>query len=73
MVVTLGLEGSANKIGIGVMKDGVVLANPRRTYISPPGEGAYDKIKLEKIFICHNFQDFFQGKQPSTTGKMSFR
>ncbi|CAB3378718.1 Hypothetical predicted protein [Cloeon dipterum] len=39
MVIALGLEGSANKIGVGVMKDGVVLANPRRTYITPPGEG----------------------------------
>ncbi|KAF2361323.1 tRNA N6-adenosine threonylcarbamoyltransferase Kae1/OSGEP [Trinorchestia longiramus] len=33
------MEGSANKIGIGIMRDGVVLANPRRTYITPPGQG----------------------------------
>ncbi|TRM65702.1 glycoprotease family-domain-containing protein [Schizophyllum amplum] len=40
----LGLEGSANKIGAGVIKhaeDGsvTVLSNVRHTYITPPGEG----------------------------------
>ncbi|KAI5827830.1 peptidase M22, glycoprotease [Schizophyllum commune Tattone D] len=40
----LGLEGSANKIGAGVIKhaeDGSVsvLSNVRHTYITPPGEG----------------------------------
>jgi len=39
MVVIIGLEGSANKIGIGIVEDGKVLSNPRRTYITPPGEG----------------------------------
>jgi len=39
MVVIIGLEGSANKIGIGIIEDGKVLSNPRRTYITPPGEG----------------------------------
>lgn len=39
MVVAIGFEGSANKIGIGIIKDGVVLSNPRRTYITPPGLG----------------------------------
>lgn len=39
MVIAIGFEGSANKIGVGIVKDGVVLANPRRTYITPPGEG----------------------------------
>ncbi|KIO12469.1 hypothetical protein M404DRAFT_993452 [Pisolithus tinctorius Marx 270] len=42
--LALGLEGSANKLGAGVMKhneDGstTVLANVRHTYITPPGEG----------------------------------
>ncbi len=33
-------QGSANKIGIGVVKDdGTILANVRHTYITPPGEG----------------------------------
>ncbi|ELV13302.1 putative tRNA threonylcarbamoyladenosine biosynthesis protein OSGEP [Tupaia chinensis] len=39
MPVVLGFEGSANKIGVGVVRDGEVLANPRRTYVTPPGTG----------------------------------
>ncbi|XP_034240079.1 probable tRNA N6-adenosine threonylcarbamoyltransferase [Thrips palmi] len=39
MVIAIGFEGSANKLGIGIVKEGVVLSNPRRTYITPPGEG----------------------------------
>lgn len=45
MVVALGIEGSANKIGIGIVRDGEVLSNVRRTYITPPGQG-----KLKFIF-----------------------
>jgi len=41
MVISIGFEGSANKLGIGIVKDGEVLANCRRTYITPPGEGIY--------------------------------
>jgi hypothetical protein len=42
--LALGLEGSANKLGAGVIKhakDGStsVLSNVRHTYITPPGEG----------------------------------
>lgn len=43
MVVVIGFEGSANKIGIGIIQDGKVLSNPRRTYITPPGEGFLPK------------------------------
>lgn len=39
MVTSIGFEGSANKIGVGIVRDGIILANPRRTYITPPGEG----------------------------------
>ncbi|EDQ91776.1 uncharacterized protein MONBRDRAFT_17603 [Monosiga brevicollis MX1] len=39
----LGLEGSANKIGVGIVRDGKVLSNPRTTYITPPGEGFQPK------------------------------
>ena len=39
MVCVIGFEGSANKIGVGIIRDGEVLANPRRTYITPPGQG----------------------------------
>lgn len=43
MVIAIGFEGSANKLGVGIVKDGVVLANYRRTYITPPGEGFLPK------------------------------
>ncbi|XP_073527332.1 tRNA N6-adenosine threonylcarbamoyltransferase isoform X2 [Phyllobates terribilis] len=39
MTIVLGFEGSANKIGVGIVQDGNVLSNPRRTYITPPGQG----------------------------------
>jgi N6-L-threonylcarbamoyladenine synthase len=42
--IALGLEGSANKLGAGVIRHEVhgsstVLSNVRHTYITPPGEG----------------------------------
>ena len=39
MVLILGMEGSANKLGVGIIQDGTVLANPRRTHVTPPGQG----------------------------------
>ncbi|KAJ9087741.1 putative tRNA threonylcarbamoyladenosine biosynthesis protein kae1, variant 2 [Entomophthora muscae] len=53
-LVALGLEGSANKLGVGIIahdlsasgqKTGsaTVLANIRRTYITPPGQGFLPK------------------------------
>lgn len=39
MTIAIGFEGSANKLGIGIIRDGVVLSNPRHTYITPPGQG----------------------------------
>ena len=39
MTIAIGFEGSANKIGIGIIEDGVVLSNVRKTYITPPGHG----------------------------------
>ncbi|KAL9976140.1 hypothetical protein ACROYT_G013396 [Oculina patagonica] len=39
MTIAIGFEGSANKLGIGIVKDGVVLSNVRTTYITPPGQG----------------------------------
>jgi hypothetical protein len=39
-IIVMGLEGSANKIGVGIVDDsGTVLSNPRRTFITPPGTG----------------------------------
>ncbi|GAB5372719.1 hypothetical protein AAMO2058_001689000 [Amorphochlora amoebiformis] len=42
MVVVLGIEGSANKLGVGIVTDkgeDPILSNPRHTYITPPGTG----------------------------------
>jgi N6-L-threonylcarbamoyladenine synthase len=43
----MGIEGSANKVGIGrlfnksgiVDVEGKILSNPRKTFITPPGTG----------------------------------
>ncbi|CAG0885213.1 unnamed protein product [Darwinula stevensoni] len=43
MVIAIGFEGSANKLGIGIVRDGEVLANPRRTFVTPPGQGFLPK------------------------------
>ncbi len=43
MVIAVGFEGSANKVGIGVVKDGEVLSNVRHTYVAPPGQGFLPK------------------------------
>lgn len=39
MTVAIGFEGSANKVGVGIIADGVVLSNVRETYVTPPGTG----------------------------------
>lgn len=48
VVIALGIEGSANKIGVGVVRyalradggcDYDILSNPRKTYITPAGQG----------------------------------
>lgn len=39
MVIVVGFEGSANKLGVGVIRDKQVLSNVRHTYVTPPGEG----------------------------------
>lgn len=46
-MIAIGFEGSANKLGVGVIKDGVVLSNPRKTYVTPPGEGFMPKETAE--------------------------
>ena len=53
MTVIIGFEGSANKIGIGIVRDGEVLSNPRRTYITPPGEGFLprDTAKHHRVLV----------------------
>ncbi|DBA02397.1 TPA: hypothetical protein N0F65_007216 [Lagenidium giganteum] len=43
-VIALGIEGSANKLGVGIIRyrrddETDILSNPRKTYITPPGHG----------------------------------
>ena len=46
--IALGIEGSANKIGVGIVtQSGHILANPRQTYITPPGTGFLPKETAE--------------------------
>ena len=41
---TMGIEGSANKIGIGIIDSShKIIANPRKTFITPPGTGFLPK------------------------------
>jgi len=47
-IIALGIEGSANKIGVGIVTDeGEILSNPRKTYITPPGQGFVPKPTAE--------------------------
>ncbi|KII61085.1 putative tRNA N6-adenosine threonylcarbamoyltransferase [Thelohanellus kitauei] len=39
MVIAIGFEGSANKLGIGVIDGDIILSNKRSTLITPPGQG----------------------------------
>ena len=43
-MIAIGFEGSANKLGIGIIKEHEILANVRHTYITPPGEGKLNPI-----------------------------
>lgn len=47
-IISLGIEGSANKIGVGIVTNtGEILSNPRKTYITPIGEGFKPKETAE--------------------------
>lgn len=52
-VIAVGFEGSANKIGVGVVTlDGTILSNPRHTYITPPGHGFLPR-ETAQHHLCH--------------------
>lgn len=47
-IISLGIEGSANKIGVGIVdEEGHIYANPRFTFITPPGTGFMPKETAE--------------------------
>ncbi|KAI9572854.1 peptidase M22 glycoprotease [Boletus coccyginus] len=62
--LALGLEGSANKLGAGIIKHRVngsvkILANVRHTYITPPGEGFLprDTAQHHREWALHVIRD----------------
>ena len=59
MPAVLGFEGSANKIGVGVVRDGTVLANPGRTYVTAPGTGFFpgDTARHHRAVILDLLQE----------------
>jgi N6-L-threonylcarbamoyladenine synthase len=47
-IISLGIEGSANKISVGIVdNEGIIYANPRYTFITPPGTGFMPKETAE--------------------------
>ena len=47
-IIALGIEGSANKISVGIVdEEGTIYANPRFTFITPPGTGFLPKETAE--------------------------
>ena len=43
-MIAIGFEGSANKLGVGIVReDGEILANVRDTFVAPQGEGFLPK------------------------------
>lgn len=52
MVIAIGFEGSANKLGIGIVRDNEILSNVRRTYVTPPGEGFLPRETAEHHRKC---------------------
>jgi tRNA A37 threonylcarbamoyltransferase TsaD len=52
MFYVLGIEGSANKIGVGIVDgEGNVLSNPRTTFITPPGTGFQPSETVSKALF----------------------
>ena len=62
-MTALGIEGSANKVAVGIIRGTLdscdVLSNPRKTYITPPGQGFlprdtawhHQKVMLLSCFV----------------------
>lgn len=54
-IIALGIEGSANKIGVGVLlyenNEYTILSNPRKTFITAPGFFLSFILSLFFLFI----------------------
>ncbi|KAL8176476.1 UNVERIFIED_CONTAM: hypothetical protein K2H54_035320 [Gekko kuhli] len=76
MPVVIGFEGSANKIGVGIVRDGEVLSNPRRTYVTPPGQGFLpsDTARHHRSCILDVLQEALSeaGVKPSDIDAVAF-
>lgn len=73
-LIALGLEGSANKLGVGIILHDTngsakILANVRHTYITPPGQGFLpsDTAKHHRAWIIPLI------KQAFAEAKISFK
>ncbi len=71
-LTALGIEGSANKIGVGIVhwdgKEYKILSNPRKTYITPPGTGFLPRETAwhhQKVRLC--FAESVRAISPSLT------
>uniref|UniRef100_A0A8D0G0E4 N(6)-L-threonylcarbamoyladenine synthase n=1 Tax=Sphenodon punctatus TaxID=8508 RepID=A0A8D0G0E4_SPHPU len=76
MPVVIGFEGSANKIGVGIVWDGQVLSNPRRTYVTPPGQGFLpsDTARHHRACVLAVLQEALQeaGLKPQDIDAVAF-
>ena len=77
VVISVGIEGSANKIGVGIVRytkaDGQyeILSNPRKTYITPAGQGFLPRsINVVVIFIIDNHPNVSSEKLLGTINSM---
>jgi N6-L-threonylcarbamoyladenine synthase len=56
-IIALGIEGSANKVGVGIIRyennEYEILSNPRKTFITPPGQGFLPRYLNRLNFIYH--------------------
>ena len=56
-MLVLGIEGSANKVGVGIVKDdGTILANPRHTYV----------LHVQPLVCRFSASEAFQSRVPTT-------
>jgi len=67
--LVLGIEGSANKLGVGIIRDdGTILANPRRTFVPPIGAGFQPRETAEhhKTHILDVVQEALEEAQATS-------
>ena len=48
MTIVLGIESTAHTFGVGIVKDGKILSNAKRSYVTPDGGGGMIPIEVAK-------------------------